>query len=289
MNLLPPFQTNKYLKDISTFGIGGPARLFVEVFETSQMQAVLCYCFKMSIPFFVIGKGSNCLFDDRGFDGLIIQNKISYLKIDGCEVDVGAGYSFSMLGNRTAKLALGGLEFASGIPATVGGAVFMNAGANGQETSETLFEVSFVDEEGLLHSFTKENLQFGYRFSSFQTKKGAIVSAKFRLEASEIARGKQLSIIDYRTQTQPYGDLSIGCFFRNPRGDSAGSLIEKAGLKGLTVGGAEVSHKHANFIVNKQNAIAHDVLILAKQVQQRVKESMGVELELEVRCIPYQI
>lgn len=289
MNFLPPFQTDKYLKEVSTFGIGGLARLFIEVSEIEQMKSILAYSKENSIPFFILGKGSNCLFDDRGFDGLVIQNKISYLKIVECGIEVGAGYSFSMLGLKTAKQGLSGLEFASGIPATVGGAIFMNAGANGRETSETLLEVSFVDEEGILHIWTKKELQFAYRFSSFHKKKGAIVSAKFLLVPSKEARSKQFSIIKYRKETQPYNELSIGCFFKNPSEGSAGALIEKAGLKGFSLGGAEVSSKHANFIVNKQDAKAKDVLTLAKQVQEKVKESMGIELEMEVRCIPYQI
>ena len=289
INPLPLFQSDKPLKEVSTFGIGGPAKLFTEVFEIEQMQVVLAHAFDQSLPFFVLGKGSNCLFDDRGFDGLVIHNKISYLKIEGCEVDVGSGFSFSMLGLRTAKQGLAGLEFASGIPATVGGAIYMNAGANGQETFQTLFEVRFVDAQGNLHTLTKEELEFSYRFSSFQKRRGAIVSAKFHLTECTAARGKQLSIIEYRTETQPYGDRSIGCFFKNPVGKSAGALIEQAGLKGFSVGGAEVSTKHANFIVNKEGALAGDVLILAKQVQEKVKEATGVELEMEARCIPYQI
>lgn len=289
MNLLPPFQFDKSLKEVSTFKIGGKARLFIEVSEIKQMQEVLSHCFFQKIPFFILGKGSNCLFDDRGFDGLVIQNKISYIQIRDCEVDVGSGYSFSMLGLKTAKLGLSGLEFASGVPATVGGAIFMNAGANGQETKNHLKEVSFVDEKGNLHLFSKEDLEFGYRFSSFQQKKGAIVSAKFYLLPSEGARERQLSIIEYRTNTQPYNEPSVGCVFKNPKEGSAGALIERAGLKGLSIGGAEVSCKHANFIVNKRGASSQDVLLLAKLVQEKVKIATSIELEMEIRCIPYQI
>lgn len=289
MNSLPPFQVHKNLKDVSTFEIGGPARLFVEVSTVDEMKEVLSYCHFNSIPFFILGKGSNCLFDDRGFDGLVIQNKISFMRIKESEVEVGAGYSFSLLGSKTAKLGLSGLEFASGIPATVGGAIFMNAGANGKETFDHLSEVTFVDDKGILSVLDAKELQSSYRFSSFQNKKGAIVSAKFTLTPSEEARTKQLSIIEYRMKTQPYREPSIGCIFKNPEGFSAGALIEKSGLKGFSLGGAEVSLKHANFIVNKQGALATDVLSLAKQVQEQVRQATGVELEMEVRCIPYQI
>ncbi|MBS0627063.1 MAG: UDP-N-acetylmuramate dehydrogenase, partial [Verrucomicrobia bacterium] len=226
--------------------------------------------------------------DDRGFDGLVIQNKISYLNIEEDRVDVGAGYSFSMLGLKTAKNHLSGLEFASGIPATVGGAIFMNAGANGSETKDCLKEVLFVTEDGKLCLLDKQDLTFSYRFSSFQKMKGAIVSAKFILSPCSEARDKQFSIIEYRKKTQPYQDPSAGCVFRNPEGSSAGALIEKAGLKGFSLGGAEVSSIHANFIVNKKGASAEDVLTLAKEVERLVKDSTGVQLEMEIRCIPYQ-
>ncbi|MES2198963.1 MAG: UDP-N-acetylmuramate dehydrogenase [Chlamydiota bacterium] len=286
---LPLFQPHKLLKEVSTFGIGGPARLFTVVSTVEEMQAALRYSFLEKIPFFVLGKGSNCLFDDRGFDGLVIQNKISYLNIEENLVDVGSGYSFSMLGLKTAKSHLSGLEFASGIPATVGGCVFMNAGANGSETSEHLKEVFFVDEEGSLHSFAKKDLTFSYRYSSFQGMKGAIVSAKFVLTPSLTARDKQFSIIEYRKNTQPYQDPSAGCVFKNPEGTSAGALIEKSGLKGFSVGGAEVSRIHANFIVNKGGSSAQDVLNLAREVERLVKDSTGINLEMEIRCIPYQL
>lgn len=287
--MLPLLQSYKPLKEVSTFEIGGPARLFSVVSSVEEMQAVLRYAYLEKIPFFVLGKGSNCLFDDKGFDGLVIQNKISYLKIEGNQVDVGAGYSFSLLGLKTAKEHLSGLEFASGIPATVGGCVFMNAGANGSTTADSLSDVFFVDERGDLCSFAKKDLVFGYRFSSFQEKKGAIVSAKFILTPSLEARDKQFSIIEYRKKTQPYHDPSAGCVFKNPEGTSAGALIEKSGLKGLSVGGAEVSLIHANFIVNRGGASTQDVLTLAKEVERLVKDSTGIKLEMEIRCIPYQI
>jgi len=282
------FQSNKHLKEVCTFGIGGPARLFLEVFDLEQMQQALAFCHLEHLPFFILGKGSNCLFDDRGFDGLVIHNKISYLSFQEHIVEVGAGYSFSMLGLKTAKQGLAGLEFASGIPASVGGAIFMNAGANGQETADCLHEVSFVDERGALHRLSKEELLFSYRHSPFQTKKGAIVSAKFTLTRCELARGKQLAIIEQRKKTQPGDELSAGCVFRNPPGHFAGRLIEQVGLKGCAVGGASISLKHANFIVNQDKASAQEVLALVALVQEKVLRETGIDLQMEIRCIPYQ-
>jgi UDP-N-acetylmuramate dehydrogenase len=175
------------------------------------MQETLRFCAAEKLRFIVIGKGSNTLFDDRGFDGLVILNKIAFCHfLDGNQISVGAGYNFSLLGVQTARKKLSGLEFASGIPATVGGAVYMNAGANGGETCQSLLEVSYVLNTGELVHFPREKLPFSYRTSPFQTMKGAIVGAKFQLTPSEEARPKQLQIVDYRTKTQPYGDKSAG-------------------------------------------------------------------------------
>lgn len=283
------FEVEKPLSQYSTLGIGGPARFFIEVDKIDHMQALIAYCCKQQLPYIVIGKGSNCLFDDLGFDGLVILNKISFCQFDWPLVSVGAGYSFSLLGAQTARKGWSGLEFASGIPGTVGGAVYMNAGASGAETQEALFEVSYVNEKGSLEVLPKNVLTFSYRHSSFQGQKGAIVAAKFILTPSEEARKKQLSIIEYRTRTQPYNDKSAGCIFRNPAPQSAGALIHQSGLKGARIGGAEVSTMHANFIVNKGNAKAKDVLALSEHVKKVVKEKTGQDLEMEIRCIPYRL
>lgn len=289
MDLLPHFQKNKLLKEVSTFAIGGPARLFTEVRSPEEMARALKYCHKQNLPFFILGKGSNCLFDDRGFDGVVIQSKISYLNQEQGEIEAGSGYSFSLLGVKSARAGFSGLEFASGIPATVGGAVFMNAGANGHETKDFLVEVGFVTEEGELVTYKKEELEFAYRYSSFQKKRGAIVFARFELTPSSTSREMQLKIIEYRTKTQPYHDPSIGCIFRNPKGGSAGALIEESGLKGVQIGEAMISDKHANFIVNKGNAKAEDVRALVSLVKATVSDKAGVSLEEEMRCVPYQV
>lgn len=281
------FEVDKPLSQISTFGIGGPARFFAEVQKIDELQSLLSYCYSQKLPHIMIGKGSNCLFDDRGFDGLVILNKITFCQFDWPVVHVGAGYSFSLLGTQTARKGWAGLEFASGIPGSVGGAVYMNAGASGVETCESLIEVTFVNEKGELEVLRRDQIEFSYRFSGFHNRKGAIVSAKFLLQPFEEARKKQLSIIEYRTRTQPYGDKSAGCIFRNPESQSAGALIQQSGLKGKRIGGAEVSTMHANFIVNKAGATAKDILELAAHVKNTVKEKTGVDLEMEIRCIPY--
>jgi UDP-N-acetylmuramate dehydrogenase len=282
-----PCEQDKPLSAYSTLGIGGPARYFSEVATVEEMQTWISYCVQERLRYIVIGKGSNCLFADQGFDGLVLLNKIGFCHFDGSVVHVGAGYSFSLLGVQTARQKWSGLEFASGIPGSVGGAIYMNAGANGMETKDVLLEVVFLDEKGARHVAHRDQIRFGYRLSSFQERACAILSGKFLLQPSQEARKKQLEIVDYRIATQPYGELSAGCFFSNPPGHSAGALIDRSGLKGASVGGAEVSCLHANFILNKSGATAKDILTLAKHVQKSVADKTGIALEMEVRYIPY--
>lgn len=279
----------KSLKAFSTFGIGGEARQFISIQTIEEMGEIRKYISREKLSFLIIGKGSNSLFDDRGFDGLVILNKIDFIKFDDGKLHVGAGTSFSLLGAKMARKGWGGLEFASGIPGSIGGAIYMNAGANGMETCDPLTVVGFIDEEGNFIEKVKEELAFSYRTSSFHKSGKIIVSAEFKLEKTEKAREKQLKIIEYRTATQPYGEKSAGCIFRNPEGDKAGALIESCGLKGKRIGGAEVSRLHANFIINRGNATAKDVLDLATLIKETIREKTGKELEMEVRKIPYKL
>ncbi len=288
MTLMEQFERHRLLKDVTTFGIGGPADYFIEVHAIPAMQSVLRFCKIHQLPYFILGKGSNVLFDDRGFAGLVIANRIHFLnKLEENIWHVGAGYSFSLLGSQTARQGWTGLEFASGIPGSVGGAVYMNAGANGCETCQTLISVDFVDSNGELFCLPKEELSFGYRFSSFQQRKGAIVGANFRMTKTPEARQKQLDIINYRKKTQPYDAKSAGCVFRNPSCAHAGALIDQSGLKGKTLGGAQVSTLHANFVINTGHATSADILNLIEYIRHEVKACTGFHLENEIRCIPY--
>ena len=279
----------KLLSEVSTLGIGGPAKLYVEVKTVEEMIQALSFCKVEKLSFFILGKGSNSLFDDRGFDGVIIHNKIDFIEEnDEGHFHVGAGYSFSLLGMQTAKKGFTGLEFAAGIPASVGGAVFMNAGAQGKETCSHLVSVEFIDADGNAHHLKKEDLEFGYRFSSFQKMQGAIISARFQLAKSKTAKKEQRELLDYRIKTQPYHEKSAGCVFRNPVNGSAGALIDKSGLKGISIGDAEVSFMHANFLINKGNATSDDFKKLMDEVRNKVREVHGVDLEVEIRLVPYK-
>lgn len=279
-----PFQ-KKTLSEVSTFGIGGECPYFVEVRTLELLRDVFHFIQKNQVPFYVLGKGSNTVFDDRGFSGVMIYNKLDHFHQEGHEIEVGGGYSFSLLGTQMSRQHLSGLEFASGIPGTVGGAVFMNAGAGGHETKDALLSVDYMHMSGEVVTYQRENLHFGYRTSSFQNQKGMIVKARFRLIPSDTAKDSQRALIDYRMKTQPYKDPSVGCIFRNPAGKSAGALIESSDLKGVRVGGAEVSLLHANFIVNRSGATQKDVLALAKRVESEVFAKTGIRLELEARFI----
>lgn len=281
------FQKNRSLSEFSTFGIGGPIALFAEIHSIEEMAEAYAWAKGNQTPVLVIGKGSNCLFNDAGFNGLVLLNKIDFCEIHNLDVHVGSGYSFSLLGVQTARRGLSGLEFASGIPATVGGALFMNAGASGHETCEPLQSVSYLHDSGEVKEYSKTQLKFAYRTSSFQSMRGCILSAKFKLELSLIARKSQLEIVDYRMKTQPYKEKSIGCIFRNPsKEQTAGAIIDHCGLKGYKVGGARVSEMHANFIVNSGGATAKDVLDLIQIIQKRVQFKMGIQLEPEIRMVP---
>ena len=283
-------QQNKILSDFTTFKIGGRAKYFFEATTIEQMQEIISYASLHAIAYFILGKGSNILFDDKGFEGIVILNKISFFHKKDLSLLVGSGHSFAYLGRKASQLGLCGLEFASSIPGTVGGAIFMNAGANGQQVCETLQKVTVITKSADLLVLSKQDIEFGYRFSSFQKNKEAIVSGEFlcrNAEKKDFLKAKELR--KNRVLTQPLREKSAGCIFKNPvDGPSAGALIDRCGLKGKRVGGAEISLKHANFIINKDNALAVDVLTLISEIQEKVLKITGVSLQTEVRYIPYK-
>jgi UDP-N-acetylmuramate dehydrogenase len=247
------------------------------------MQEVLAYCTLEQLRPFILGKGSNCLFDTKGLKRVCIHNKIDFInELDVGHIHVGAGYSFSLLGTQTAKKGFSGLEFASGIPASCGGAVYMNAGAQGQQTWTTLQHVDYVTPEGALKRFCKDELSYGYRTTCFHSMPGAIVAAYFTLEKKEGVRQKQLELLETRIASQPYSEKSAGCVFKNTQTAPAGLLIDQCGLKGFQIGGAKVSELHGNFLLNAKNASSDDFRALIRHVKQTVKEKTGHDLHQEV-------
>lgn len=277
------FTLENRLSKYTTIGAGGLAKYLYVVTSERHLSTLLKA--HPDEPLLVLGRGSNAVISDRGFDGVVIINKIEGFEIDANQVVCGGGVNFSLVGVRSAKAGLAGLEFACGIPGSVGGAVVMNAGANGQETCDHLSMVRAMTRTGDIVTYTRDELSFSYRMSSFQKSGEIVVGAHFDLQYDAAARQRQIDILSRRQATQPLRESSAGCIFRNPPGGSAGQLIEQAGLKGLRVGGAEVSSVHANFIINKEGASGSDIAALADLVQQRVKEATGICLEREVRLI----
>ncbi len=288
MKLPTNVQQQMPLSELSTFRIGGPAHFCCEVMEGEQLKEILCYCTHQNIRYIVIGNGSNCLFDSRGFEGMVIKNAVSSCIYEDTKVTVGAGYSFSRLGSESSQRGLSGLEFACGIPGTVGGAVSMNAGAMGGCVGDVVKSVTVITEESAEVVLANDEMKFGYRSSSLSLMKGAVFSATFMLQQEKDAFARSRKIVEKRKQLQPYGQYSAGSIFRNPsNGISAGMLIDRCGLKGKRCGGATVSEKHANFIVNDGTATSHDVLQLIWSIKDEVKNQTGIALQEEILYIPY--
>ncbi|KAL5743301.1 hypothetical protein ACOSQ2_026417 [Xanthoceras sorbifolium] len=277
----------KLLKDLTTWEIGGPCNYFLQVSHQTQLVSAIRYCHEHSIRYIIIGKGSNCLFDDLGFDGCVILNRVEFLESkEPGTYRVGSGFRFNRLGVHCSNEGFTGLEFAGAIPATVGGATYMNAGANGQETGDVIDSVDIVTVKGTIQRLERNDLNFGYRSSTFQDMEdlAAIVAVTFRLQQSGSARRKQQECLGRRRMTQPLGERTAGSVFRNPLnvGVAAAELIEKAGMKGYRVGGAVVSNVHANFFVNTGDSTSRDMLDLIALVKDKVDQKFGVQLKEEV-------
>lgn len=281
---------NEPLKYHTTLKVGGPADVLVQPEDKEKLITCLRIIHSLQLPYRVIGRGSNLLVKDGGIRGVVIKlgNGLDYLKIDNCLITAGAGLSFVKLATIIAKKGLSGLEFAGGIPGTVGGAVYMNAGAHGSDVSKVLASAEIFFDDGELAILTNEELEFNYRSSLIQVKRpGTCLEATFKLNkgnrheiAAEMAKHK-----DYRRLTQPLKQPCCGSVFRNPKPHSAGQLIEKAGLKGYRIGEAQISPLHANFIVNLGNASAQDVLELINHIQATVYTKFGIEMKPEVQVM----
>lgn len=273
------------LRDYSSWRVGGPARWLAECRSLFELREALEFARKQRCPFLPVGKGSNLLFSDEGFDGLVIIPKLERWSHEGEWWMAQAGVSFAQLGHKTAMAGFSGLEFAAGIPAAVGGALFMNAGAQGQETKDCLREVSLLWPDGSEQVLEVSSADFSYRTSPFQGAPCILTQARFQLLPDGSARARQLEAVKKRIATQPYELPSAGCVFRNPAQGSAGALIDQSGCKGWREGDAQVSSKHANFLVNLGAASSKDLLALMHRVSAQVQEMHGVSLHPEVRMV----
>ena len=273
----------------TTFRTGGPADFFVTPEDRDTFLLLLKYIRQTGSDHFILGRGSNILVGDKGYRGTVIDMSygLTAIEIKGDVVEAEAGAGLGTAANMAAEASLAGMEFASGIPGTLGGAVYMNAGAYGGEMSQIVTSVEVVDPSGEIKIISGSDMDFGYRTSLAQKEDLLVISVKLQLHKGNreeiMARIKDLGV--QRAQKQPLEYASAGSTFKRPEGDFAGRLITDAGLSGLTVGGACVSPKHNGFIVNQGNATSEDILKLIEEVRKRVKARSGVELSPEVRII----
>ncbi len=274
----------------TSFKIGGPADIFVSAQTREELSIVIKLTKEQNIPLTVVGNGSNLLVSDKGIRGVVISldgDFCSLQCIGSNKIVAGAGTMLSHLCQFAHGNSLTGLEFAYGIPGSVGGAIYMNAGAYGGEMKDVAVACEYIDMDGEIHSLTIDEMELDYRKSFFTGKNYIIISATFVLEKGDKERikGTMRELMGKRSDKQPLELPSAGSAFKRPVGYFAGALIEQCGLKGYSVGGAQVSEKHAGFIVNIGDATCEDVLNLVRHIQNTVKNETGVDLESEIRAI----
>ena len=280
-------KTNESMKKHTSFKIGGPADLFVTANKKEEIQDVLKLVKEKSIPLTIIGNGTNILVKDNGIRGIVLKPDIKGIFFDGEKVTAGAGELLIKLSIESLKNELTGMEFANGIPGTVGGAIKMNAGAFGQEMKDVVYETTYMDREGKIYTINNKEHEFDYRHSVFSENDNIIIETKIVLEKgnkNEI-ENKMNENKQSRMEKQPTSMPSAGSTFKRGEGFITAKLIDECGLKGIGVGGAEVSKKHAGFIVNNGNATAKDVLSLVKLVKNKVKEKFDVDINLEIQIM----
>ena len=275
---------NVPLSSYSTMRVGGPASYAAFPKNGNELSALIAEAHENKIRYIIVGNASNIVFSDRGFDGLVIfTTAMRSVQWEGNSVIAECGASLTGLSAAATKKGLSGLEFAFGIPGTVGGAVYMNAGAYGSQISAVLTESTYLQGTDILQRTAEEHL-FGYRTSIYRSTDDIILSAKFTLtpkNSEEIVLQAQKNM-DSRKSKQPLEYPNAGSVFKRPEGAFPGALIEQAGLKGFRIGGAEISEKHANFIINRGGATADDILRLTEAVQKEVYRKFGILMETEI-------
>ena len=280
---------NEPMKNHTTFHIGGNADCFCEVKTVDALKKILTLCRENNIPCFIIGLGSNLLVSDNGFKGIVIKlsGTFTEMSVEENKIFCGAGASLASACVLARKNSLSGLEFAWGIPGSVGGAAYMNAGAYDGEMKDVISEVTFMDSFGNIKTYQKNELDFGYRHSVFTDTQNIILNVTFTLKPEQqvIINDRMQELMDKRKSKQPINHYSAGSVFKRPEGFYAAALIEECGLKGFSVGGAEVSTKHSGFIVNDHNATAEDVRQLVEYIKKKKKKKKGVELCCEIKFV----
>lgn len=282
---------NEHMSEHTSFKIGGIADFFVEVVSVKEIIRIQDFSTRNEIPLFILGNGSNILVSDEGIRGIVLKinlNNINIEKNDKHEiVTFGAGCKLSAIAHQLAKKGISGLEELSSIPGTVGGAIVMNAGAYGKEIKDILISTSCLDKNGRIVEFLNEELQFGYRKSIFKKHNYIILEAKFKLEQKrkEEIINKMQEYKRKRMESQPIEYPSAGSTFKRGEGFITAKVIDECGLKGISIGGAEISKKHAGFIINKDNATCNDVLKLIEYTKEQVMEKTGLKIEEEIEYV----
>lgn len=276
------------MKKHTTFRVGGPADVLVQPDETA-LAAVLGLCRQYHVPYSFIGNGSNLLVGDKGIRGVVIEmtEPMGNIEVHGTQITAQAGAMLSKIANTAASNGLGGMEFAAGIPGSVGGAVVMNAGAYGGEMKDIIEKVYVLDENGAQLELDRDALDLGYRHSCIPDKKYIVTKVVLELVPRNEAeiRSEMKELNEKRAEKQPLQYPSAGSTFKRPEGYFAGKLIMDAGLRGYQVGGAQVSEKHCGFVINKGDATAADICQLMRDVSDKVQAQFGVVLEPEVKMI----
>src|SRR5712664_415387 len=287
---LPGVREDEPLASRTSFGIGGPADFFLELSRPEAIEKAIEGSKQREIPYRLLGAGTNLLIADRGVDGLVIRVVNREHEIDGTRVRAGAGLKMMRLARIVADANLRGFEFAIGVPGTVGGAVYQNAGCWGRELREVLVEARGFQPGADRRTWSVDDLQFGYRTSALRAgplRGSLVIDATIKLERGDGEEAKRLmaKLSSERNQTQPIKTKNCGSVFMNPPGDSAGRLIQAAGLKGAREGNAVISQLHGNFIVNEGGATAVDVAALIERARATVMHRFGIELEREVELV----
>lgn len=277
------------MKKHTSFRIGGPAKYFVRPESEEEICQVISYCKEEKIPFFLLGNGSNLLVSDEGYDGVVIQIGSNFQGIQKNKtiLTVKSGTLLVTVSKEAAEAGLGGMEFASGIPGTIGGAIFMNAGAYGGEMKQIVKRVKVLKPDGNISYLERDELGMGYRTSIVKKENYVVLEVELALEEKnkEEILGTMEELKKARKEKQPLEFPSAGSTFKRPEGYFAGKLIMDAGLRGFRVGDAQVSEKHCGFVINRGRATAKDVMELVSAVKEKVKKDFGVELELEVQTL----
>ena len=282
---------NEPMRNHTSFKIGGNADLFVSVVNEDELKEALNYAKLKNLPITIIGNGSNLLVSDNGIRGLVIKIDIQFLKIENNKKDivvtVGSGNKIMALGIQLKEKEISGFEELSGIPGTIGGAVFMNAGAYGKEMKDMVVSTKCMNREGKVFELSNEEQKFEYRSSIFNQEEYIILETKLKLQRGkkEDIEQKMKEYLNKRKEKQPLEYASAGSTFKRQEGLITAKLIDDCGLKGYKIGGAMVSEKHAGFIVNTGDATAKDVIDLIKYVKDKVYEKYGVEIEEEIKLI----